>query len=89
MQFRVRDRNAETRAKQTQFIVVQFFLLVSNVFALTCLTQSISFNSLGQNNGGPSGVIHCSFIRSVDLNRIMTSQPHTGELFVGEMLNHL
>ena len=54
MHFRVGDGNAETRSEQTQLFIVQLFLLVSDVLAFTRLAQSISFNSLGQNNGGPT-----------------------------------
>ena len=89
MHFRIGDGNAETRAEQTQFFIVQLFLLVSDVLALTCLTQSVSFNSLRQNNGGPTRVIHRSFVCRVHFERVVASKPHAGELLVREMLNHL
>src|ERR1700730_9973703 len=60
-----------------------------DVLAFTRFTESITFNGLGENNSRRSRVINCRPVRGMHLDRIMTAEPHAGELLVRQMLHHL
>ena len=89
LQFLVRDGDPEARAEHAQFVFVQLFLLVRDVLAFTRLAQSVTFDGLGQNDGGRAFVFGGGFVSRVHFDGIVTAQPHAGELFVGKMLHHL
>ena len=89
VQFAVWNRNAEARAEDLQLIVIQLFLLVRDVLAFACFAESITLDGLGENNSRRSRVIDRRPVRGMHLDRIMTAEPHAGELLVRQMLHHL
>ena len=89
VQFFVGNRNAEARTEHAQFVVVQLLLLVGDVLAFAGFAQSVALDGLRQNDGRRAGVIDRRFIRGVDLDRIVSAQPHACKLLVGKMLDHL
>ena len=89
MEFGVWNWNAETRAEDLQLFVIKLFLLVCNVLAFARFTQSISLNGLGENDGGRSRMVDRRSVRRMNLDRIMTAEPHAGQLFVRKMFHHL
>ena len=89
MQFRIGDGNPEARTEHLQLIVVQLFLLMRNVLAFACFTQTISLDGLGENDGWRARVLYGRLVSGVDFDGIVAAEPHTRELLVGEMLDHL
>ncbi len=72
-----------------QFIVIQLFLLVSDVLAFAGFAEAVALDGLGQNDGGRTLVFDGGFVGGVDFDGIVTAQTHAGELLVGKMLDHL
>ena len=89
MQFVVWNRNAEARAEHLQFVFVQLLLLVSDVLAFAGLAQSVALNRLREDDAGRTSVIEGSSISGVHLDRIVSAQPHSCQLIVGQVLDHL
>ena len=89
LQFFIGDGNPKARAEHAEFVFVQLFLLVGDVLALAGLAQPIALDGLGQDDGGRSLMFGGGLVGSVNLDGIVTAEPHTGKLFVGKMLDHL
>src|SRR5208337_2141849 len=89
VQLAVWNRNAEARTEDLQLIVIQLLLLVRDVLAFAGFAESIALDGLGENDGRRSRVLHRRLIRGVHFDRVVTAQPHAGELLVRKMLDHL
>jgi len=72
-----------------QLIIIQLFLLVSDVLAFARFTEPIALDGLGENNRWRSRVINRRPVRGMHLDRIVTAESHAGELLVRKMLHHL
>ncbi len=60
-----------------------------DVAAFAGFTQPISFDGLGQDNGGRSGMIQRALVGVVDLQRIVTAAPQRAHFFVRQVLHQL
>ena len=89
MKLGVWNRNAEARAEDLQLIVIQLFLLVGDVLAFARFAESVALDGLGENDGGRSLVLHRRLVCGIDFDRVVTAEPHAGELLVRKMLDHL
>ena len=74
--------------KTCELVVIQLLLLVSDVLAFARFPESVTFDGLGQNYGRCPGVLHCRFVGGMHLDRIVSAESQTRELFVGQVLNH-
>ena len=89
MQFVIRDGNAEARAEHFQLVFVQLLLLVGDVLAFARFAQTVTLDGLGQNNRRRAGVINRGPESRMDLDGIVSAEPHASQLLVGQMLDHL
>ena len=60
-----------------------------NVLAFARFAESVALDGLGENDGGRSGVVDRRLVGGVHFDRIVTAEPHAGELLVRKMLDHL
>src|SRR5438067_5486051 len=74
VQFLVGNRNSETRAEHAQLIIVEFFLLVSNVLAFAGFSEAVAFNGFREHYRRRSVVLNRCFISGMNLNRVMAAQ---------------
>src|SRR4029077_5174136 len=89
VQFVVWNRNAKARTEETEFVVIQLFLLVGDVFSFAGFAQPVALDRLGENDRRRSGVLDGYLVGGVHLDGIVAAQAHTGELLVGQVLDHL
>src|SRR5262249_16946493 len=88
-QLRIGDRNAKAGAKLTQLLLVEQFLFMGDVASLTTLSESVAFDSFGEDDGRCAVVLHRGFVRPIDLLRVMAAAPHFMQLLVREVTEHL
>ena len=89
VQLAIRNRNTKPRAENLQLIVVQLFLLVRDVLAFARFAESVALDGLGQNDRRRPRMIDRGPVSRMNLNRIVTAQPHARQLLVRKMLHHL
>ncbi len=89
VQLVVLNGNSEARAEGHQLGVVDLFLLVGDVAAFAAFAQAVPFDGLGQDDRRRSGVLDRGLVGGIDLQGIVSAQPHPCDLLVAEVLHHL
>src|SRR4029079_2270401 len=69
----IRKRNLEARAEPPQLSFIEFFLLVSNVPSLARLSQTVTFDCLGQYDCRLPPMFYGRLVSGIDLSRIVAS----------------
>src|SRR5256885_6119617 len=88
VQFFIGNGDSKARAKGAQLIFIQLLLLMSDVLAFARLAQAIALDGFRENDGWCAFVLYRGFICRMYFDRIVPSQPHTGQLLVRKMFDH-
>ncbi len=87
--FGVGNRNAESGAERSQFVFVEFLLLVGDVLAFAGFAEAVALDRSGEDDGRRALVLDGGLVGVVDLDRVVPAERHLLELVVAEVLDHV
>src|SRR5258705_9696980 len=63
--------NTKTRSEFAKFVLIEFFLLMSDVSALTAFAQAIALDRSRQDNGGRTRMVDGRLVCGINFSRIV------------------
>src|SRR5258708_5560396 len=80
--------NTKRRWEFGEFVFIEFFLVVSNISALTAFAQAIALNRARKNNGGRTRMLHGRLVRGINFSRIVAALPQRPQSLIRNILDH-